>query len=95
MGEEDEAIEQRRNRIERGRALGVLSGVESLAEFKKHWLTLRKTTEGRSLVAQWIILAVTREWITMQKFDEIWDATVKEEDAYVQSLEQFKKESEK
>jgi hypothetical protein len=70
--------------------LGILSGVESLVEFKKHWLTLRKTTEGRSLVAQWIIIAVTREWITPQKFDEIWDATVIEEDAYVQSLEDYK-----
>jgi hypothetical protein len=29
------------------------------------------------VIGQWILRAVTRKWITTEKFDEIWDATLK------------------
>lgn len=71
--------EERRRRIERERDLGPLTGVEGLATFRRHWVKLKDTQQGRSYIVQWGMIAVTRGWIDFRKFDEIWDATAKVE----------------
>ena len=71
--------EERRRRIERERDLGPLTGVEDLATFRRHWVRLKDTQQGRSYIVQWGMIAVTRGWIDFEKFDEIWDATAKVE----------------
>jgi hypothetical protein len=71
-----ELIALRRLVVESNRDFGILQNVTTLDEFKKHWGQLKQTDEGKELIAQWILRAVTRKWITTEKFDEIWDATL-------------------
>lgn len=71
--------EERRRRIERERNLGPLTGVEDLQTFRRLWVRLKDTQEGRSQIVQWGMIAVTRGWIDFEKFDAIWDATAKVE----------------
>lgn len=56
-----------------------MTGVEDLATFRKVWVRLKDTQEGRSQIVQWGMIAVTRGWIDYEKFDAIWDATAKVE----------------
>ena len=78
---QDERVgqEERRRRIERERDLGPLTGVEDFAVFRRLWVKLKDTQEGRSYIVQWGMIAVTRGWIDFDKFDAIWDATAKVE----------------
>jgi hypothetical protein len=70
-----EVLALRRLVIESRRELGPLKGVETVEEFRKHWPTLKTTDQGRGWIGEWIVLAVTRGWITTETFDKIWDAT--------------------
>jgi hypothetical protein len=72
-----ELISLRRLVVESHRELGILQNVTTLDEFKKHWGQLKQTEEGKEVIGQWILRAVTRGWITTEKFDDIWDATLK------------------